>query len=301
MEYESLEQFKEIFFKKAGLFKKNFLRMEMEFGDLWQSEFNIHLEKLFSSDKSSDEKAYDDAVLGYSKFAIDGVRLQRLFNKKLKYEDVSYEEACEKVYMNENYMMTLYLPGIYVSNFLWRHHYKQYLFYHEKFCSLLDQAPDRRFYDVGTGTGFYTLQMFRASDLTEGFGIDISPHSRKFTLKNVESFGFKDRFHSINVNILEKDFEPLPFIQSVEVLEHLSDPQPFLNRLRQMLQKGGRGFITAALTAPNADHIYLYWKPEEVVNQLEKAGLKVLEQIEELAYEGQLGEHVPKVAAFIVT
>jgi 2-polyprenyl-3-methyl-5-hydroxy-6-metoxy-1,4-benzoquinol methylase len=297
MAKESFELFRDMFFERAKLFKKTFLNVQSEFGEEWENEFDLHLEKLFSGD----EEAYGNAISGYTNFSIDAMRLQKIFNKKLAYEDVSYEDALEKVYLNEDYMMKLYLPGIFVSHFLWRHHYRQFLFYKEKFLPLLDKIEDKRFYDVGTGTGFYTTQILRHDDSFIGHGIDISPHSRQFTLNNINGWGFQDSFKSMNLNIIGADLEPLPVIQSVEVLEHLTDPQLFLDNLRKLLKPGGYGFITAALTAPNADHIYLYWTPEEVIKQLETAGFSVKEYIEEKGYEGKPGEHVPIVAAFIVS
>jgi 2-polyprenyl-3-methyl-5-hydroxy-6-metoxy-1,4-benzoquinol methylase len=297
MNNQYIDLFKKILFEHAGIFEKNFERVVAEFGDDLVKEFDIHLEKLFGTD----EARYLDAVNGYRNFAIDAMRLQNKFNKKLRYEDVSYEDACEKVYLNEDYMMKMYLPGIFVSHFLWRHHYKQFLYYKEKFLPLFDNADDKRFYDVGTGTGFYSVQIFRHIKNAAGYGIDISPHSRRFTRNNVAAWGFDGSFTSMNVNIIGAELEPLNFVQSVEVLEHLSDPQTYLNNLRKLLAEGGYGFVTAALTAPNADHIYLYWNSEEVIEQLNSAGFKVIDYIEEYAYEAKDGEHVPKLAAFIIT
>ncbi|HWP48952.1 MAG TPA: class I SAM-dependent methyltransferase [Candidatus Limnocylindrales bacterium] len=297
MNLNSLELFKKIFFKNALMFKKTFLEVQSEFGPSWELEFDIHLEKLFGND----EEAYKNAVRGYTKFAIDAMRLQQLFNKKLKYEEVTYQEAYQKVYMNEDYMMHLYLPGIFISHFLWRHHHRQFLYYKKNFLPLLDTQDDKRFYEVGTGTGFYTVQIFRYDRNFHGYGIDISPYSRQFTMNNIKGWGYANSFTPMDINIIGADLEPLPCIQVVEVLEHLSDPQLFLNHLRKLLKPEGYGFITAALTAPNADHIYLYWTPDDVIKQLVSAGFKVLDYIEERAYEGQPGEIVPKVAAFIVS
>ena len=48
--------------------------------------------------------------------------------------------------------------------------------------------------------------------------------------------------------------------------------------------------------------IVLLGEPEEVVDQLERAGFKVLEQIEDPAYEPKSAANsVPRNAAFIVT
>lgn len=297
MARSALERFRSTFFANAAMFKKTYVDVEAEFGSSWADEFDLHLANVFGDD----DDAYRDAVRGYSRFAIDAMRLQKLFNAKLRYEDCTYEEACEKVYLNEDYMMKLYLPGILVSHFLWRHHYRQFLYYKEKFLPLVDAAPDKRFYEVGTGTGFYTVQMFRGDSRSEGVGIDISPHSRRFTLNQVNGWGFGRSFTPLDRNIIGADLEPRPFVQTIEVLEHLSDPQLFLNHFRRLLAPGGHGFVTAALTAPNADHIYLYWTPDEVIAQLDAAGFEVLDHFQAEAYEGKPGEHVPKVAAFIVS
>lgn len=297
MSTDALDRFQRLLFEHATIFRKTYLDVQGSFGHPWEVEFDAHLRHLLGSD----EAAYVSAIKGYSNFALEVMRLQRVFNKKKKYEDQSYQEAYDRVYMNAEYMMNLYLPGIFVSHFLWRHHYRQFNYYKERFLPLLDQVSDRRFYEVGTGTGFYTLQIFRHDPRFRGFGIDISPHSRQFTLNHIRSWGFEAGFTSVDKNIIGADFEPLPFVQCIEVIEHLSDPQMFLNHMRKMLRPGGHGFIAAALTAPQSDHIYLYWTPEDVIAQLNAAGFTVVDFAEQLAYEGRPDEIVPKIAAFIVS
>jgi 2-polyprenyl-3-methyl-5-hydroxy-6-metoxy-1,4-benzoquinol methylase len=88
----------------------------------------------------------------------------------------------------------------------------------------------------------------------------------------------------------------------VDVLEHLEDPLAFLRTLRAALTSGGKAFSTAALNAPNADHIYLYRKPEEVLRQLTAAGFALEESWLGAAYRPPaLDLPVPLVAAFVVT
>jgi 2-polyprenyl-3-methyl-5-hydroxy-6-metoxy-1,4-benzoquinol methylase len=281
----------------APLFYKNSKKVEAMFGKEWVHDLDEHLERLFGFN----EAAYRQAVHGYAKFSLSAMRLQTLFNKAHRYEEQSYSDACQNVYQNRDFMNEVYLPGIFVSQFLWQHHYRQIQFYRECFLPLLQGAKNRRFYDVGTGTGFYSVQALQRLNGFHGYGIDTSPYAREFTMRHVDAWGFgSDVYTTMDVDIIEADLEPAPCVQSIEVLEHLSDPELFLRSLRKMLQPGGYGFVAAAITAPEDDHIYLYWTPEDVIRQLNNAGFEVLAYREEAGYEGRPGELVPKVAAFIV-
>jgi SAM-dependent methyltransferase len=288
--------FRDTFFSQAPLFRKTFLQVQSLFGPEWERDFDEHLFRLFGDQR----EAYEKAVIGYAKFSIDAMRLQRQFNKTKKYEDVSYEDAARTVYQNEPYMMDVYLPGIFVSQFLWRHHYRQILQYRRRFLPLLASHDDKRFYEVGTGTGFYMVQALKSHPELRGIGIDTSPLSRRFTLNQVNGWGLGGSFQSLAADIFTTEFEPLPGLQCVEVLEHLPDPVRFLTRLRAMMRPGGHGYIAVAVTAPQADHIYLYWEPSDVVRHLTAAGFEVIEYSEEPGYEGSAGEIVPKVVAFLV-
>jgi 2-polyprenyl-3-methyl-5-hydroxy-6-metoxy-1,4-benzoquinol methylase len=290
-----LALFKDVLFRKAFLFKRSYLEVESLFGERWQRDFDEHLGRLFGDDTP----AYEKAVQGYASFSLDAMRLQKLFNQKRRYEDVTYDDATRDVYLNERYMMDVYLPGIFVSQFLWRHHYRQLEAYRQHFLPIVAAHTDKRFYEVGTGSGFFTVQLLRAG--LEGFGIDLSPLSRRFTQHHVDRWGLGGQFHSRDNDIFVTDFEPLPCLQCVEVLEHLPDPVRFLSRLRAMLEKGGHAFIAVAITAPQADHIYLYWNAGEVIAHLEEAGFRVQHYSEEPGYAGSEGELVPIVAGFVVS
>ena len=290
------ELFDGVITSEAPLFRKNFDKVRATFGEVWAQDLDVHLERLFGYD----EAAYRKAVSGYAKFSLSAMRLQARFNRTRQYEEQSYEDACRNVYQNEEFMANVYLPGIFASQFLWQHHYRQILFHREQFLPLLKGIEDRRFYDVGTGTGFYSVQVMQHAPGFRGYGIDTSPHARQFTAKHVAGWGFGEAYTPMDVNIIESDLEALPCVQSIEVLEHLSDPELFLRSLRKMLRPGGYGFIAAAITAPEDDHIYLYWTPEDVIRQLNNTGFEVLDYREEAGYEGIPGEIVPKVAAFIV-
>ena len=58
-----------------------------------------------------------------------------------------------------------------------------------------------------------------------------------------------------------------------------------INSLYSVLRPGGYGMISAAVNAPNADHIYLYRSGDEVANQIKKAGFSIIDQTCDKAYE----------------
>jgi SAM-dependent methyltransferase len=279
----------------AGVIGKQY----KEFGANWLQEFESDLSVFFRND----EEALQQATRGYIKFALDGMLLQKRFDKSGCYEPKSYEQAAAEVYQNEIYMRTLYLPGIYLSHFLWRHHYIQHVYFMERFVPMVKKHGGNTFYDVGVGTGFYSREMLRHIPCLQGQGFDLSQSSLDCTNRMVKAFDLGGRYKSNILDIIANPpATPAAFLTNVEVLEHLDDPVAFLKGLHAMLEPGGLGMITAAVTAPNADHIYLYNSVSEVVAQIEEAGFKVIESREDPAYASlKPNESVPRNAVVIVT
>ena len=267
------------------------------FGAPWADEFDRELDTLFRGQPERLARA----TKGYAMFSLDAMRLQKKFEKTRRYEAKTYEQAAREVYHNQEYMLNLYLPGILLSHYLWPHHYRQLQFFRREYLPLVTQLDAKVFYDVGIGTGFYSRQMLSGIADIRGVGFDISEHSMAFTRSLIAGWGHSSRYEIRRQNIIEEPIEiSAPCVISVEVLEHLEHPIPFLRGVARMLSKHGVGFITAALTAPNADHIYLYNEVDEVISQLDEAGLRTDLFQEEIAYEPKADEPVPRVAAFIV-
>ena len=279
----------------VGVLQKQF----NEFGDDWLTRFEDDLSILFAGRMP----ALAEATTGYIKFALDGMLLQKRFDKTGRYEPKTFARAAVEVYQNRDYMFNLYLPGIYLSHFLWRHHYLQHIFFVERFRPLILSHGGKLFFDVGVGTGFYSKEMLRLMPDLEGQGFDLSEHSLAYTQHTLEAFSLGRRYTcGIRDVINDRPRATAPFLVNVEVLEHLEQPVLFLKSLFRLLEPGGFGFITAAITAPNADHIYLYNSAQEVIDQIEEAGFRVIDFREDGAYEPvKPGDSVPKNAAIIVT
>jgi hypothetical protein len=155
MESSVVGKFEETLSRIAPYMRNTTSKMREIFGTPWEREFEDILTRRFGDDLNSMERA----IKGYVQFALDAMYLQKAFEKERRYSPKRFVEAASAVYNNEEYMLSLYLPGILLSNYLWPHHYRQLLYFHTAFAPSVLAAPDKRFVDVGAGTGFYCCQM----------------------------------------------------------------------------------------------------------------------------------------------
>jgi SAM-dependent methyltransferase len=268
-----------------------------EFGASWRDDFELELARFFDDDSAALRRATD----GYGAFALDALKLQKVFDKERQYRPKRYEDVAAAVYHSHRYMFDLYLPGILLSQFLWPHHYRQLQFFRDRFIPLARTASPKQFFDVGVGTGFYSKEMLERLSGIRGTGFDISEHSLAHTTKMLQRWGFEARYDCQRQDILALDPAPqADCITSVEVLEHLEDPPAFLRGLYRMLRPGGLGYLTAAVNAPNADHIYLYTSGEDVACEIRAAGFTIVDSDEYFGFVPRADESVPSGAVFVV-
>jgi SAM-dependent methyltransferase len=267
------------------------------FGEIWLDELEVVINAAFPS---------LDAIVvgakGYSNFALQSMRLQSVFERELIYKPKSHLEASKEVYFNENHMMQEYLPGLLLSHFLWPHHYRQLQFFDSAFVQAMRVAGATSFLEVGIGTGLYSGLLLRKLSSIIGTGIDISPSSKMFTEALMLALGVAKRYKVELRDVTSIPIEPkADWLVCVEVLEHLDDPVAFLRGLRRNMAPGARAFITAAVNAAHADHIYLYRNSNEVLTHLLDAGFNIEQSFVGAAYKpSSPNVPVPEAAAFIV-
>jgi 2-polyprenyl-3-methyl-5-hydroxy-6-metoxy-1,4-benzoquinol methylase len=267
------------------------------FGARWADEFELVVSALFPT-----PEAVAAAVKGYAAFAMQSMRLQVAFESERQYKPKTYDQAASEVYFNEQHMMREYLPGLLLSHFLWPHHYRQLRFFDDAFVDAMRVAGATSFVEVGIGTGLYSGHVLRRLPDVRGTGFDISPHSLRFTEAQLDALGVGDRYEAELRDVTREPTEPrAEWLVCVEVLEHLEDPVAFLRGLRATMAPGAKGFITAALNAAHADHIYLYRTADDVLAHLMEAGFTLEQSFVGAAYKPSApGVPVPLAAAFIV-
>jgi SAM-dependent methyltransferase len=286
----------ELFDQKYRLARGLIGRAMESFGPQWATDFEAVISSLFADDTS-----LEAALKGYAAFALDSMRRQKAFERTREYPNMTYSEAAGEVYFNEAHMMREYLPGLLLSHFLWTHHYRQLQFFDAAFLAPMALSEHAHFAEVGVGTAVYSRRILVRLPHARGAGYDISPSSCAFAVRHLDAAGAGDRFTMRQQDILAEPLAPVPWLVCVEVLEHLEQPVDFLRGLRRGLIPGGKAFITAALNAAHADHIYLYRDAEEVWRHLEEAGFRLEQSFVAAAYAPpDPGVPVPLAAAFVV-
>ena len=282
----------------AGFAQDNIERASAEFGPAWDVAFEQLLAHIYR-----DPVAMADAVKGYAAFAVDSMRRQRRFEIERVYPAKTFAEAAQEVYLNEDYMQRQYLPGLLLSHYLWSHHYLQLQYFERFFLPSLAAQAQPRFAEVGVGTGVYSRTALQAVPAAQGFGYDLSPVSVRFTRAHLDAFGLLGRYETGLCNVIDRPPEDqVSHVICVEVLEHLEEPVALLRGLKNMTAPSGKLFITAALNAANADHIYLYRNADEVLVQAEEAGLHVQQYYLANAYPApKRGVPVPSAMAMVCT
>ena len=281
----------------APIFRKVIKKQYDLFGEDWATQF----EDALASYGVSLKDGFQSPVQAYNEFSLEAMRLQINFDKNQVYNKITYEEASISVYNNYHYMIKTYLPALFLTHFLWPHHYQFKRWVSRKFFSKLAKVKKICFCDVGIGTGFYSAELLSNFSGAIGYGFDISDASIFHTKMLLKSQNLNGRY-TCKKRFVEKlngvDFNAF---MCVELLEHLEDPQNFLINLANTVSSGSLGLISAAVNAPNRDHIYLYRSNDDVKEQLLNAGFQVEDEVGLVAYEtGLFTETVPSSACFVV-
>jgi hypothetical protein len=282
--------------KKYPSFANLWEKSREEFGAQWEREISENIAKVFGPDPSD---RWNEAVEGYAEFCVEALRAHIYFEKHGEYKNKDYKQVLESCYKDSDYMEKRYLPGQYLSHYVWPHHQRMLARFVGEWLPAL--SPDvKKFYEVGVGCGMYSQRILQGMPGVTGVGFDISDYALKFTARVVQAHGCGERYQIRNQDIISKPIaEKADLVVCQEVLEHLEDPARFIVGLYEAVRVGGWGYITAAINAGHTDHIYLYRSPEEVKKQVEAAGWKILTSQVEVQYPEKPEHQRPTIAGYL--
>lgn len=276
----------------SGVIERNY----EQFGDDWATELAQNIVTMFGPPA---EEGWNEAVRGYALFSLDALRSQKFFETNGRYAASNHSEVKRDYWDNPEFMLVNYLPGMFLSYYLWPHHFRLLRFYRDEVLPLVAARQPQTFCEVGTGTSVYSRETLRGLPDIRGTGYDISAHALSFGSRVLSAFGCAERFRFEQRDILANSPGQSDYLICQEVLEHLEDPQTFTRGLRSMVADGGLAYITAAVTAGHSDHIYLFESPAEARAVIEDAGFSVLLERTEEAESANVRETAPRVSCYL--
>jgi 2-polyprenyl-3-methyl-5-hydroxy-6-metoxy-1,4-benzoquinol methylase len=216
----------------------------------------------------------------------DTLQEQIHFMKHREYRHKSYAEVAGHVYNNDDYM-NRYMYGLAVTSFFWPNHLDIVRF----FRKTLPKDKSGTYLEIGPGHGFYLINAMRSGLFSDFLGIDISNVSIRQTQRIVGHFkpDLKNHFKLEKKDFLDvKDLKENSFDAIVmgEVLEHVEQPEKFIERIRALAKNDTYIFITTCINAPAVDHIYLWRSTGDLEGMIEGCGMTIKEALR-LPYRGK--------------
>jgi 2-polyprenyl-3-methyl-5-hydroxy-6-metoxy-1,4-benzoquinol methylase len=201
------------------------------------------------------------------------------FMRTGKYPIDSHEEAVETVYNNKD-VMTKYMLGLAMSQFIWKHHYDLFQFFRGAVQRL---THFERCMEIGSGHGLFLLELFRLRKDVRSFDVvDLSPISLDLTQRLISAL---DPVSAKKVNFTQMDFvqfKPkgkVDFLIMGEVLEHVKRPEVILDHIRDLLSEDGKAFISTCVNCPTIDHLYHFRSIDEVRDLIRRSGLVIEDEV----------------------
>jgi len=198
------------------------------------------------------------------------------FRRTGKYRLSKFEDALKQVY-NDHIYMTRYMNGLLASQIWWVNHTDVLRAFRDKFVA--GNPPGFSHLEIGPGHGLFLYLSAISPNCAQATGWDISDASIDNTRTALKALGAPDNVRLEKVDLFASPKASFQSITFSEVLEHLEDPLDALRRLYGLLAPGGRIFINAPVNSPAPDHIFLFSKPEDIVDMVEKAGFRVVDTL----------------------
>ncbi len=220
-----------------------------------------------------ESRSLEDIASAYLLFVEDTLQETKYFIENGCYRYSTFKEVAEKVYY-ENIYMEQYMLGLQISGYIWKNH----LLIHRWFKNKVETFTGEKYLEIGPGHGQYFLEAVNLQKFQYYTGIEVSEKSKKLTLDWCERHRKKGRK---NYELIVADFLQYPFIKKFdgvcmsEVLEHLEEPEKYLNKIYEVTNEGADIYISVPVNAPAVDHIYLFHNIEEVFDLVRRAGFLI--------------------------
>lgn len=219
------------------------------------------------------DNSVEDQSNAYLTFINDVLIETKYFVENGHYRYNKLSQVANKVYNNPEYM-NKYMIGLTLSNFLWPNHRNLIAWFEEN----INKIKAEYYLEIGPGYGQYFLKASKNNSIKHFDVVDLSETSLNGFQKLLEHNQINVDYTKYHENFLT--FQPTKkydVIVTGEVLEHVENPELFVQKMRNIINEKGQVFLTTAINAPAIDHIHLFESIESVVSLVESCGFKVSE------------------------
>ena len=226
--------------------------------------------------KACGESGIPLAVDAFVQFTTEVNLAQARYEADGHYQNSSFAEVYADHYSQDE-VMSGYLWGIYLTNFLWAHHAEICVFYRDYFLNRL--SPSSQLVEIAPGHGGWGVWALNTLPQACLQGFDISNSSIHIATEVSRAAGYGDRARYAEKNALDlREMAPqcADGVICSFLVEHLEDPRQLFAVIHHLLKPAAVGFITGALTAAQVDHIYEFRYESELMQLCEEHGLRVL-------------------------
>jgi len=221
------------------------------------------------------QKTLDFAIDCYLQMLADVSYETIQFVKTGQYSNSSFEDVNERVYNNPE-LMTGYLHGLILRQFLFPQNYKILMFFNSIIKKNENNITD--YLEIGGGHGLFLSEALSILNSDVNYTlIDISKSALDFSRAFIDS----PKVTYIASDVFKyKSRVRYDFITMGEVLEHVENPVELLKAVKQLLKKEGKLFITTVTNAPAIDHVYLFRNAREIREVIVKAGFSIKDELD---------------------
>lgn len=222
--------------------------------------------------------SYIDLAESYLQMVEQMMEARLYFARTGAYPVNCQDETVQNIY-SDNQVMTKYMLGLALSQFLWKHHYLIFSYYRSQ---IDNHKPKGNYLEVGSGHGLYAVEILHHFPCDAFDIVDISETSLSLTnsILQVIHPGLLNRVNFVNADInLFRPTQQYDFITVGEVLEHVADPLKMLRHLKSLLKPEGKLFVTTCVNSPAIDHIYYFKSVDEITDLITLADLRICDQL----------------------
>ena len=210
----------------------------------------------------------------YNDLCIETLQEQLYLKKFNTYRSIKEKKSNLKLY-NSNLKMKKYIIALMLTQMYWNSHVKIFKWYKKK----IKYLKINNFLEIGSGHGLLSKQLIEKKNI-KGVICDISLQSLNFTKNILGNLVKKNKIEFKKSDFFDLNpIEKFDFVVMGEVIEHVNNPIMFLKKVKTIITKDAKIFISTCANCAQLDHKYHFKNIEQIRNLIKRTKLKIKSEL----------------------